>query len=261
MKRIIKFKINHRFGFLLTWLMLAHVCLGLTSPDPNAAAHESVLSVQIANTDVLCFGDQNGTLSANVTGGTAPYTYLWNTGATTSSLDNMAPGVYLVTVTDANGETADDSAKIEEPEALVLETSSNFETCTGSADAHVAVNVNGGTGERTYVWSNGMTGFIIEGVSAGEYQVTVTDANGCSAVASQTVELSPEGVWIMTSSTDVTCPGGNDGTAHVGAMTGEAPYTYLWSDPAMQTGDDAFDLSAGTYFVTVTDNNGCTAIG
>jgi SdrD B-like domain/Secretion system C-terminal sorting domain/SprB repeat len=137
--------------------------------------------------------------------------------------------------------------------------SSTQETCSGSSDGSVSVLVTGGTPNYTYAWNTGATTDIVYNLTSGTYIVTVTDSQGDTAVDSIEVELSPEGLWIMISTTeDAGC--GPNGIAHVSAMTGVPPYLYQWDDPAMQTTEDAFNLYPGIYTVTVTDSNGCTAV-
>ncbi len=147
-----------------------------------------------------------------------------------------------------------------ETSALELFLSVSCETCPGSSDGSASVVVSGGTPGYSYLWSTGDVTDIVYNLTSGTtYSVTVTDSQGETAEGSIEVCLSPEGLWIMISTTqDAGC--GPNGIAHVSAMTGVPPYTYQWNDPAMQTTVDAFNLYPGTYSVTVTDSNGCTAI-
>ncbi|MEL6867706.1 MAG: SprB repeat-containing protein, partial [Bacteroidota bacterium] len=215
------------------------------------------LSVTIDTGDLACFGGSDGAVAAVPDGGVPPYSYLWSNGATNQILTGLPAGTYSVTVTDQIGTTASASGTVNEPaQTMSISLNANYETCVGSADAHAGVETTGGVFPYTYLWSNGGTTFIIEDLSAGIYTVTVTDAVGCTISGSIEVELSPEGIWLMTSSTPVSCNGGNDGTAHVSIMTGTPPFVVIWSDG--QTGEDPVDLAAGTYSVTVTDVNGCT---
>ncbi|MFT5763284.1 MAG: hypothetical protein ACI8X3_000703, partial [Saprospiraceae bacterium] len=138
---------------------------------------------------------------------------------------------------------------------IQLQLNASYETCVGSCDGNVSVNASGGSGGYTYLWNTGDDFVVVYNACAGIYTVTVTDNSGCTAVGSIELELSPEGIWLMTSGTDPTCEGASNGTAHVTVMTGVAPFTIVWSDG--QTGEDITGLSAGTYTVTVTDINGC----
>ncbi len=243
--------------FYTASLFVLFTFLANINHNPLIANDLFSLSVTVDVGNIPCHGDANGIITANPDGGAPPYNYAWSNGASTQSIDNLEPGTYTVTVTDQLGATATASGTVEEPPAISLQMNANYETCDGSADAHAGVQTSGGTGAFTFLWSDGQTSFIAENLSAGDYFVTVTDENGCTAVGYITVELSPEGIWVMTSSIPPSCNGGDDGTAHISVMTGTAPFTIVWSDG--QTGTDPTGLSAGTYSVTVTDANGCTA--
>ena len=238
--------------------LLLSLCtfLSIAIPATMLAQRQANLSVTVNVADVICHGDANGIITANPDGGAPPYIFNWSNGETTQTISGLSAGIYSVTVTDQVGATATASGTVSEPPAIGLQMDANYETCDGSADAHAGVQTSGGTPPFTFLWSDGQTSFIAENLSAGDYTVTVTDANGCTAIGEITVELSPEGIWLMTSSTPPSCNGGDDGTAHVSVMTGTAPFIIIWSDG--QTGEDPVGLSAGTYFVTVTDVNGCT---
>ncbi len=205
-----------------------------------------------------CSGSASGTAHVSAMLGTEPYSYLWSDGQTSDDAVGLASGPYGVTVTDALGCSAETTVTIPNASGLSLFTTSSYETCGGSNDATATVVASGGVAPYTYLWDGGQTTDIATGLSAGTIGVTVTDANGCQATATQTVELSPEGIWIMLSSTPSVC-GESNGTAHVSVMTGVPPYTFLWNDPAMQTTADPVGLAAGVYTVVVTDSNGCEA--
>lgn len=205
-----------------------------------------------------CGNAPSGTINAVTFNGTPPYSWKWSNGATTQLITGLTPGTYSVTVTDANGCTHTNSTSVGSSGGLTLFTTASYETCTGSKDAHATVIVqSGGNGPFTYQWSNGANTQIANNLGAGTYTVTVTDnVTGCSAVATQVVELSPEGLWIMVVTTPTTCAAPNSGTAEAKVMTGVAPYTYIWSNGG--TTQLITGLAPGTYRVTVTDANGCT---
>ncbi len=222
-------------------------------------ASNGPLTVSVIGENPSCFGTDDGSVTAIADGGWEPYTYEWNTGDTTATVENLGPGTYTVTVVDIDLAIAIGSITLVS-DSLTFTTNSNFETCEGSSDAFAAVFPEGGTPPYSYSWDtpNMDTSWVAENLSVGTYNVTITDANGCSVVAAVTVELSPEGLWVMSTFTDATCPDECDGTAYVGAMTGTPPFEYIWTDPDMQTTAEATGLCPGQYFVTVTDVNGCT---
>ncbi len=211
------------------------------------------IATTVSSTSAGC---NNGLGTATITpvNGQAPYTYLWSDGQTTATATGLAEGTYTATVTDDNGCTGENSVTVSGGSNIQLFFSASYETCPGSADGTASVNVSGGTGNLSFLWSDGQTFVVASNLSAGTYSVTVTDEEGCTATGSVEVELSPEGIWVMVNTTDADC-GQNNGTAYAGVMTGVPPYTYLWSDG--QTTQTAINLAPGTYSVTVTDANGC----
>ncbi|TND03488.1 MAG: Adhesin AidA-related [Bacteroidetes bacterium] len=210
--------------------------------------------------DVLCNGGNNGNATISVNGGTAPYTYVWSNAQTTGTATNLTAGTYTVSATDVNGCVASTSVTITEPNALAGNLISTDPSCFGQSNGTASISVNGGTTPYTYSWSpGGQTTPAVSGLSAGQYIVTTTDANGC--VMSQTVTLTNPPVMIAnTTVTNVGCYNACNGTATATVINGTGPYTYLWNDPSTQTTMTAGNLCAGSYSVTVTDFNGCTAM-
>ena len=213
----------------------------------------SGLSVSISSSNLKCNGDNNGTATANVTGGTSPFTYLWSNGATTSSISNLVAGVYSVSVTDKNGCSASATVTITQPTRLVLSITSTATSC-GGINGTVTVSASGGTSPYSYAWSNGATTASVSNLAAGNYNVVVTDANGCKATASVTVSASTN-LTVSVAGVNAAC-GANNGTATATIIGGTAPFTYLWNTGA--TSASISGLGAGTYSVVVTDKNGCT---
>jgi len=199
----------------------------------------------------------NGIAIASASGGTAPYTYLWNTGVANDSLINKASGWYSVTVTDANLCTKVDSVFIPHINGPTINgfTRSN-PVCNSDSTGSLIVNVSGGTPAYTYQWSApaGVTGASNTNIPAGIYTVTVTDINGCSATSKDTL-FNPPLLVISHSSTNASCAL-NNGIAIFNVTGGATPYSYLWSNGATGTNQQS-TLSNGTYTITVTDGNGC----
>lgn len=215
------------------------------------------VSVNITANNVLCFGGNDGSATASVSSGTAPYSYSWSNGGTTQTINNLTAGSYSVTVTDNDGCTANSSVSISEPSAVGLNLTKNDPTC-GLNNGSATVNASGGTPGYTYAWSNGGGGQTINGLSAGTYSVTATDSNGCTKTGSVTLQGSSP-ITVTTLVISSTCVGANNGSASASATGGTAPYTYEWSTG--DTGNTVFNLAAGTYTVTVTSSNGCTGTG
>jgi gliding motility-associated-like protein len=234
------------------------VCVTITEPS-------SAVSATIANsTDANCNGTADGTATGQGVGGTAPYTYEWNTLPiqTTATATGLAAGTYQVTVRDTNGCMAMTTVVIGEPTGVTaLLTTTNPTTCFNGNDGSAGVVAQGGTAPYSYLWSSGETTATAVNLTAGADIVTVTDVNGCNTTVSYTIGA-PTAISITQfNSTDVNCKGGNDGTASI-LPTGGTPttgYTYQWSGSA-STGPNVNDLSAGIQYVTISDANGCQLV-
>jgi len=223
-----------------------------TVSQPSAALDASATA-----TDVKCFGESTGAVDLTVTGGTAPYTYLWSNGATTEDLVNIVAGTYTVTVTDANLCTVTASATVSQPSAaLDVSATVTDVKCFGESTGEVDLTVTGGTAPYTYSWSNGATTEDLVNIVAGVYTVTVTDANLCTAITTVAVSQPESALSGTTSVTDVGCFGESTGEVDLTVTGGTAPYTYLWSNGAMT--QDLVNVPAGSYTVTITDGNLCT---
>ncbi|HEX5002979.1 MAG TPA: gliding motility-associated C-terminal domain-containing protein [Bacteroidia bacterium] len=225
--------------------------------QPSAA-----LSVAInASVNVSCFGGNNGSVNIGVSGGTSPYTYLWNDGATSEDRNGLSAGLYTVTVTDAKGCLTQQSVTISQPVAALsasLAITQNV-SCFGGSNGAVTLAVNGGTAPYNYAWSNGATTQNLAGVGSGNYSVTVTDNKGCQVIKNGTITQPSAALSTAASVTQqVSCFGGSNGTIHLSVSGGTAPYAYNWNTGNIS--QDLSGLSAGTYNVTVSDANGCSAL-
>ncbi|MFS0491569.1 T9SS type A sorting domain-containing protein [Leadbetterella byssophila] len=233
-----------------------------TSAQVTITQPTALVASQGAITHVYAFGAATGSATVVVHGGTAPYTYSWSGSAsTTATASNLAAGTYAVTVTDANGCTTSQSFTITQP-ASALQASISAQTnvsCNGGTNGSATVTATGGTAPYTYSWSpTGGTNATASGLSAGTYTVTVTDANGISTTTSATITQPTALAASSGTITHVYAFGASTGSATVMVNGGTAPYTYSWSGSNSTTAT-ASNLAAGTYAVTVTDANGCTA--
>jgi len=215
----------------------------------------AALSLSAATVDNVCNGANDGAIYTTVVGGTFPYSYLWSNGATTRDVFNLAAGIYDVTVTDDNGCTISGSYTINEPTAIVITPTVTNVTCNGLSNGSITVSASGGTPSYTYAWSTGSTSATISGLTAGNYIVTVEDANGCTVA--QTIAVTEPAVLTATGVVDdVNCFGGNDGAVDITVTGGTSPYLFQWSNGA--TTEDLTGLTAGTYSVTIRDGNNCS---
>lgn len=242
----------------------------VTVTDQNGCTDDAQTTVSTTNgpsisvdnfTDVSCFGLSDGTASVSATGGTVGYSYSWMPGSLTgSNQTSLAAGTYTVTVTDGAGCTDVTTVDIIEPSELLLSTSTIVPANCGANDGSATVDVSGGAGSYTYVWTpNVSSAATASNIPGGAYAVEVTDANLCTETINLTVPtLGGPSINVLNVS-DVTCFGASDGSATIEASGGGLPYTYSWS-PSGGTDSLASGLSAGNYTVTVTDNGGCISV-
>ena len=228
-----------------------HGCTGTLS---KTITQPVIMSFTTSSTNVLCNGGNTGTMSIAVVGGVAPYTYLWSTGATTSNISALIAGTYSVAVTDANGCSRTETRTISQPAPLAASAVATSATCYGSNSGSIDLTVTSGTTDYTYNWSNGASTQDITGVTAGTYNVLVTDAHGCTTTATATV-TEPTNLTAAATTTNALCSSCSNGTASLTVSGGTPSYTYLWSNGA--TTKDVAGLTAGTYSVVVTDAHGC----
>ncbi len=215
-----------------------------------------------AVSDQATCNQANGSIDLTVIGGTAPYTYQWDdvSGQTVEDPVGIAAGSYNVTVTDNNNCTATFSSDVSTPSALLSDATSVDALCAGDANGSVDLTVSGGTLPYTYSWSNSETTEDLSGVGEGTYTVTITDGVGCTITASALVDEPEILLAENTSPTNVSCNGGNDGSATIVVTGGTPGYNYDWSDNAFDGQDAPSNMSSGMYSVTVTDGNGCTVV-
>lgn len=213
----------------------------------------------IFGTDITCNGFTDGTAGVVALDGTPPYTYSWSSGDSTDTLSSLTAGTYVITVTDSSGCQVLDSVTLIEPAPITYVTDSTATSCFQGADGSASVVITGGgSGNFTYLWSNGGITPTITGLTAGTYAFTVSDVAGACGVEDSVIVEEPDSFIITTTLVaDVSCFNTADGqaTADVGGVT--AGYTFDWSSG--ETGPTAIALSAGINTVTVTvDSSGCT---
>ncbi|MFK8007335.1 MAG: LamG-like jellyroll fold domain-containing protein [Saprospiraceae bacterium] len=269
-------------------------CIGIDSitlTNPNALSALISVTSDFNGENISCTGASDGRVKAFASGGTSPYTYLWSdiAGATIDSLSGVPAGVYTVTITDNNTCTTTASLEVFDPTPVIVNAGNNQNICSGY-DAEIGAIGAGGTPTYTYEWSTGETtdSITVNSIVDSTFYVTITDANNCTSMDSVSVfivsclEICDDGIdndfdglidcddpdcfslanaFVSSNynGEDISCDGASDGEATVRPAGGKSPYTYLWNDPLGQTDTTATGLNAGTYTVTVTDDNGCTA--
>jgi gliding motility-associated-like protein len=194
--------------------------------------------------------------------GTAPYSYQWSDGVTLIGIatrTGMAPGNYTVLVTDGAMNTSQASVKINTPpSALNLVLAEQDLRCYQDNSGVVNLTATGGMLPYSFSWSNGYTGEDLVNVAKGTYTLTLTDGNNCTAQATAEVD-EPGAIGLdITVTGSILCYGEQGISATANTTGGVGSFSYLWDDPGTQTTKTAFQLAAGTYHVTVTDESGCT---
>jgi gliding motility-associated-like protein len=208
-------------------------------------------------TNVNCNGNSTGAITINPTGGTAPYTYLWSNGTTTKDLTNAPAGSYTVTITDNTAcSRTFGPYTITQPAAVNATAATTNASCNGTSTGSIVLSPAGGTPGYTYLWSNGATTKDLTNVPAGSYTVTITDSRSCNRAAGPFTINQPVPITATGTLTNVACHGGSTGAISISTPTGGTPsYSYSWSNGA--TSRDLTGLAAGTYILTITDANGC----
>ncbi|MEO0582723.1 MAG: T9SS type B sorting domain-containing protein [Bacteroidota bacterium] len=215
---------------------------------------------------VACAGQATGSIDLQASGGTLPYTYTWTNGSsvqidTTEDVSNLLADTYLATVTDANGCVKTLSVEITEPASpIVLEAQTLDILCFGENTGSIDLIPTGGTPPYQYSWSNGLTTEDIDQLLVGSYSVQVTDANGCIETLSATLSQPASPLTVVGQASPTTCFGFTDGSVDLTVSGGTGPYTYQWANSQFDLSfltEDLANLQAETYFVEVTDANGC----
>ncbi|MDX2003491.1 MAG: gliding motility-associated C-terminal domain-containing protein [Chitinophagales bacterium] len=207
--------------------------------------------------DVQCFGNNDGTAKAVVTGGVSPYTFLWSTGATSDSIGALPPGPVSVTVTDFYGCSTVASTNINEPPLLTANVTSTPVSCSGYRDGTAIVLPTGGTPPYRFFW-NGIPPQVTQSaiaLPAGSITVNLIDDNNCIYIDSVVVGTNTVITNTLDNLSNVSCFGAADGSINITINGGQTPYTYNWSHGA--TTEDVSNLSPGTYNLTVYDADSC----
>ncbi len=235
--------------------------LGCSGASSVTVSTNPAITITATPTNVTCFGYANGSDSASASGGTSPYTYSWNSVPVqnTAVATALTAGSYTVTVTDSIGCSATHSNLISQPEAALTLTVATASATCDSINGKISAVVTGGTSPYSYSWTTSpmQTTDTATGLAAGTYNVTVTDTHGCTNSNGGTIANALAGRDSITSVTNVTCYGGNNGSATVTVIGGTKPFTYSWNTSPVQTTATASNLTANSYIVVATDSNGC----
>lgn len=247
----------------------------LTVTDANncTATATGTLTIQVggntvslnppAITNVSCNGGNNGSITASATGGSGTFTYSWSNAQSGATISSLAQGSYTVSVNDGAGCTVSATYNVTQPTALTLNAPNITNIgCSGATSGSITANPTGGTPAYTYSWtkvSNGqsLSGQTISNLQPDTYTLTVTDLNSCSVTATHQITSTPP-LTFTQSQINVSCNGGNDGSATITITSGQVPIQYNWNGAGNTSTNPLTGISAGSVNVTVTDANQCT---
>ncbi len=213
--------------------------------------------------NISCFEENDGAISIEVNGGTAPYTYEWSNNSTTENLENLSEGFYQLTISDLNDcEFISAPIEISAPESTINIQLIDVQDvdCFSASNGHLFVQVNGGTPPYTYNWNlSPINSPSLFNLSGGAYQLTITDANACETISPiYEIQEATEQLSMQTTIVNAACNGAADGSISLQVDGGVAPYSFAWSN--FEQVNPINNLPNGTYFCTVTDAVGCYII-
>ena len=227
-----------------------------TSVQSFVVSQPNDLVVTGVSTNPACFNSTNGSVDVSVSGGTSPYTYMWNGVAGNQDLNNAPAGTYTVVVTDKNGCTKSATFNLTNPAEIQLSGVVTSSYCN-KTNGGVVLTVTNGSAPFTYQWSNGSSMKDLSGVGAGTYSVTVTDSKSCKKSASFQINDNG-GITITETITNLKCFGDKNGSISISIAGGFTPYSINWSNGQSNV-NSISNLAAGSYSVTVSDVNQCLA--
>jgi Zn-dependent metalloprotease len=240
------------YYFFYDWEVREQDCVSERTPVTFTIHPVPVVTATISH--VSCNGLSDGEITASVSG-SSPFNYTWATSVMQPGVTGLTAGSYDVSVEDVYGCSSSASFVVNEPAALAAVANALPDTChrnVGSAN----VQVTGGTTPYNFNWSNGASSNPATLLAPGSFDVTVTDANSCTA-SSYTIVGTDGSIGITTASSNISCYGMNDGVAHVTVSVGNMPYTYSWSTG--EALDEINGKAPGSYSVSVTDALGCSS--
>lgn len=249
---------------------LKNIVLRVSTPDGCVITHIETIFVQCCEGDftvdadisnLLCPGDTNGSIALAPSNDNPPYTFIWGTGATASSIGSLAAGDYTVTITDDFTCDTVLTYTVMSPDTFDIDTLLTMPTCNGGTDGGINLQVSGGTPPYTFSWENGpfTNDNTYTGLAVGDYPVTIRDANGCEAdLVIPVRELELQLTSLEESIVDPSCTGFSDGAITIDIANGQPPYQYDFNDGGgFANSNVRTGLTAGTYIVDAVDANGC----
>ena len=226
---------------------------GCSSTSSTTLSAPEAIALNLSVSDISCAGLSDGSASVDAEGGEGILSIEWSTGANGNNIQSLAAGAYSIIVEDTNGCSVEEAFSIQEPAALEVAVNDFDISCDG-APGSAEVDIAGGNGPFSIEWSEGSTGNTVNGLNEGNYNVVVSDANGCSSAASFEITAS-ESLNLSLDITEISCNGMSDGAAVVEVTGGNGDYTYTWSTGHSFTGISG--RGPGEYSISVVDSEGC----
>ena len=234
---------------------------GCTSTQSATVNAPPAIVLSSSSKPLDCYGNHSGSATAFPAGGTGNFSFMWSDPLSQMSPTavNLPVGIYTVTATDLSGCTATSTVSITQPDSLQLLLLPQDISCFGQANGAISSMATGGNIPFSYLWSSGETSSNISNKISGNYTLTLTDAKGCSAIATSTIgDATP---WnILPQANPVSCFGGSNGGIELTVSGGASPYAAGWTGPNAFSGSGLLlnGLAAGTYTATITDATGCS---
>ncbi len=249
---------------------LAPGAYSITITDQNGCSTDTSLTISagcglqtdISTMDILCHGDSTGNIGVTVDGGSAPYQFRWSHDALASGakVTNLSAGTYWVTIEDEDKCSHSIAVHLEQPQELSVTQKIQTETTRGAGDGSIELIVKGGIPPYKFLWASGLTTSGIEDLTAGIFQVTITDVQGCQFIDSFEVDAGKCALETMAVTQDIICQGDSTGQVTIGVEGGTEPLEYSWSHNTSLTQSVATGLTLGAYSVTITDASGCQTV-
>ena len=204
----------------------------------------------------LCYNDSSGSLDIlNITGGTGTYSLAWSNGFTFLNLTNLFQDTLELIVIDSLLCSSEFLFLIPSPDSLAVSFIKEEISCTGVSDGSLTAITTGGVGGYIYSWSTNDSTPFLDSLAQGTYYITVSDSNGCMITSSTGLSFPNPVISVISNNISVSCNGGSDGVLEANSSGGTPPFSYLWSNG--DTTSVADSLQAGSYSLTISDDNGC----
>jgi hypothetical protein len=217
------------------------------------------MTLSLSSSNILCFGDSAGDISAIAVDNQGPVSYAWSSGESNAVINSLPIGLYYVTATDSMGCLAIDSAELTEPTPLSLSVSVQNNLCFGDSSGQLSTTVSGGVTPYALLWNNGDTASSIDSLASGIYSLSVTDSNGCLVDTMLQITAPDSLSFVLDSLSNPLCFGDSNGYAEVLVSGGNGTINILWNDGSVSFQRN--DLTEGIYSFTISDMNACSKAG